>query len=86
MKRPLNAAIPLSSMTNTRVRHINDINKVKARVGHTITGDVYGKVRTPGLNNLRYYAFFIDKGGGLSQVYLMTSKDETLSKFKKYLT
>ena len=43
-------------------------------------------VRTPGLNNLRYYAFFIDKGGGLSQVYPMTSKDETLSKFKKYLT
>jgi hypothetical protein len=86
VKRPLNAAIPLSSMPSTRMRRINDTNKAKPPVGHTIIGDVYGKVRTPGLNNLRYYAFFIDKGGGLSQVYPMTSKDETLSKFKKYMT
>ena len=68
------------------MRRINDINKVKPRVGHTIIGKVYGKVRTPALNNQHYCAVFIDKGGNLSQVCLMTFKDETLSKFKKYLT
>ena len=85
VSRPMNVAIPLSSMHSTPVRRKSDPTKVKPPVGHTIIGDVYGKVRTPGLNNLHYYAFFIDKGGGLSQVYPMTSKDETLDKFKKYL-
>ena len=42
VKRPLNTAIPLSSMTSTHVRRISDINKVKPRVGRTIIGDVYG--------------------------------------------
>ena len=65
VKRPLNAAIPLSSMTSTRVRRINDNNEVKPRVDHTIIDNVYGKC-TPGLT--RYFAFFIDNWNDLNLV------------------
>jgi hypothetical protein len=47
---------------------------------------VYGKVKTQGLNGSQYYAFFIDKGGGMNGVYPMKKKDEVLNKMKKYFS
>jgi len=84
-KRPLNTALILGSMTRNPVRR-KKMMKQKPPIGHTIIADVYGKVRTKGLNGQHYYAFFIDKGGGMNGVYAMKTKDEMSEKIQKYFS
>jgi hypothetical protein len=83
-KRSINPAIALGSMTRTAVSHKKKRIDLPD-IGHTVQCDVYGKVRTPGLSLEQYYAFFIDKGGGMNGVYTMKTKDEMSEQIKKYI-
>jgi hypothetical protein len=88
-KRPLNRALILGSMTRNPVRR-KKMMKQKPPIGHTVMyayfADVYGKVRTKGLIGQHYYAFFIDKDGGMNEVYAMKTKDELSEKIQKYFS
>jgi hypothetical protein len=83
-KRQINEAHILGNMTRSSVKRKPIINKKKPKVGHTIVGDVYGPTRVKGLKKEAYYAFFIDKGGGLNGVHPKKTKDEFLDKFQTY--
>jgi hypothetical protein len=80
----MNKAYVFGMMTKVPVRHKIQADKQKPDIGHTVVADVYGPIPHAGLNGERYYAFFVDKGGGMNGVYPMKSKDEAFDKFKKF--
>jgi hypothetical protein len=83
-KWQINEAHILGNMTRSSVKRKTIIDKRKPKIGHTIVGDVYGPTRVKGLKKQAYYAFFIDKGGGINGVHPMKSKDEFLEKFQTF--
>ena len=83
-QRPINQSLALGSMTRVPV-HRKRKDKEKPEIGHTIVCDLYGKVRTPGLEGHQYYAFCLDKGGGLGEVYPVKHKHEGFQQVQTYI-